>query len=188
MRADAQANRDAVVRAARVVIAADGAEASLTKVASEAGVGIATLYRNFPTRQDLLVEVTRDIQGEVAALLEGFAEADPRETEQRWPELVRRLAAIRPGTLTLQVAQWLERNDAPRAQALREGLLPKLGPVLDKAKVAGLVRADVEPFEFVVGLAAATRALPEVELVELAGGQRLERFLIEVFLRGLRPD
>ncbi len=56
-RADALRNRDRVLEAAKVVFSAGGAEASLEAVARQAGVGIGTLYRHFPTREDLFEAV-----------------------------------------------------------------------------------------------------------------------------------
>lgn len=60
LRSDAARNRTALLLAGRTVFDADGADASLDKIASVAGVGNATLYRNFPTRDDLLVEIMRE--------------------------------------------------------------------------------------------------------------------------------
>ncbi|WP_092495731.1 TetR/AcrR family transcriptional regulator [Faunimonas pinastri] len=57
MRADARRNRDAILAAAREVFETEGVLASLDAIALRAGVGNATLYRNFPTRQDLLAAV-----------------------------------------------------------------------------------------------------------------------------------
>jgi len=70
-RADAQKNRDAILAAARQTFETDGVMAPLDGIAALAGVGNATLYRNFPTRDDLLVEI---IQSSFeAALSEGRA-------------------------------------------------------------------------------------------------------------------
>lgn len=66
LRADAQRNRDAILRAAREVFAVDGIFAPIDRIATAAGLGNATLYRNFPTRDDLLAAVIED---SVAALL-----------------------------------------------------------------------------------------------------------------------
>ena len=64
-RADARRNYDKLVAAAREVFGEDGVEASLEEVARRAGVGIGTLYRHFPARQDLFDTV---YLGEVEAL------------------------------------------------------------------------------------------------------------------------
>jgi AcrR family transcriptional regulator len=60
-RADAVRNRERVLAAAKTVFCAGGQEASLEAVAKKAGVGIGTLYRHFPTRQDLFEAVTGSI-------------------------------------------------------------------------------------------------------------------------------
>lgn len=60
LRADAQRNRDAILRAAREIFEADGIFAPIDGIATAAGVGNATLYRNFPTRDDLLAAVVED--------------------------------------------------------------------------------------------------------------------------------
>jgi AcrR family transcriptional regulator len=64
-RADAQRNRDAILRAARETFEAEGVLASLDGIALRAGVGNATLYRNFPTRNDLLAAVIEDSIGDL---------------------------------------------------------------------------------------------------------------------------
>ena len=60
MRADAARNHDKLLAAAREAFTEDGADASLEDIARRAGVGIGTLYRNFPTRQALLEAVYVD--------------------------------------------------------------------------------------------------------------------------------
>lgn len=61
MRSDARRNRDRLLTAARELILAIGGEPSRDAVAQRAGVGIATLYRHFPDRQDLLRAVVLDV-------------------------------------------------------------------------------------------------------------------------------
>jgi AcrR family transcriptional regulator len=68
LRADAQRNRDAILLAARETFEEEGVLASLDRIAVRAGVGNATLYRNFPTRDDLLAAV---MEANVAAVLAG---------------------------------------------------------------------------------------------------------------------
>ena len=67
-RADARRNHDALLDAARDVFAQHGANASLEEIARRANVGIATLYRNFPTRRELLEAVyVHEVQALVAS-------------------------------------------------------------------------------------------------------------------------
>ncbi|NAZ77760.1 TetR family transcriptional regulator [Kineococcus sp. T13] len=70
LRADARRNREAILRAAREAFEVEGVLTSLDGIAARAGVGNATLYRNFPTRDDLLAAVIQD------SITEALAEAD----------------------------------------------------------------------------------------------------------------
>jgi AcrR family transcriptional regulator len=65
LRADARRNRDAILSAARAVFDADGIFASIDGIATAAGIGNASLYRNFPTRNDLLAAVIEDSIGDL---------------------------------------------------------------------------------------------------------------------------
>jgi AcrR family transcriptional regulator len=85
MRADARRNRDAILAAAREVFEIEGVLASLDAIALRAGVGNATLYRNFPTREDLLAAAME------ASIYSARAEADalgrdrsPRDALAEW--------------------------------------------------------------------------------------------------------
>lgn len=84
-RADAQRNRDAILRAAREAFDADGIFAPLDNIATAAGVGNATLYRNFPTRDDLLRAVIEDGFAELIADSEAFEqEFDAEKALREW--------------------------------------------------------------------------------------------------------
>src|SRR3982751_811210 len=85
LRADARRNRDAILTAARETFEAEGVLTSLDGIALRAGVGNATLYRNFPTRDDLLAAVLQTNYD--AALTEGRELASvlaPREALLEW--------------------------------------------------------------------------------------------------------
>lgn len=84
-RADAERNRQRLLDAAREALEADGPDASLEGIARAAGVGIATLYRNWPTRSELVREVVGD---RVASLLAApevlLADHRPGDALTRW--------------------------------------------------------------------------------------------------------
>lgn len=87
LRADAQANHDRLLEVAAAAFARFGADASLKAVAAEAGVGIGTLYRRFPTRDDLIEAVYRsqtDRLAEAAPLL--LAAHPPLDALRAWME------------------------------------------------------------------------------------------------------
>src|SRR5271154_1341350 len=105
-RADAVRNRERVLEAAKAVFSAGGADASLEAVAKRAGVGIGTLYRHFPTREELFEAVyRREVEqlGELAEQLKG--EAEPVEALRRWLRSVVEFVATKKGMLAaLQLA------------------------------------------------------------------------------------
>ena len=78
LRADARRDRQRLLEAAREVFAEDGLDASLNEVARRAGVGVATLFRRFPTREDLIAATFAHPMTEYAALIEtALADSDP---------------------------------------------------------------------------------------------------------------
>jgi AcrR family transcriptional regulator len=86
LRADAQRNRDKLIEAARGCFRERGSDASLDEIAKRAGVGPGTLYRHFPTRDDLIDAMMRDwaerIESDARSVIE--AGASPRATLTEW--------------------------------------------------------------------------------------------------------
>src|ERR1700680_2619938 len=76
-RADAQRNRERILEVAKLEFTQSGANASLEEIAKKAGVGPGTLYRHFPTREDLLEAVYRTEVEKLAAAERKFAETLP---------------------------------------------------------------------------------------------------------------
>jgi len=107
LRADAQRNYDKLVAAAREVFAERGAEGSLDEIAKRAGVGPGTLYRHFPTRDDLIDALMRDWSARVLADSEAAIEAGlpARETLERWfTDLIKHLTLHRGAAAKLSAA------------------------------------------------------------------------------------
>src|ERR1700746_929617 len=77
LRTDAQRKRERILQVAKQAFSQSGANASLDEVAKEAGVGPGTLYRHFPTREDLLEAVYRIEVEKLAASVRKFAETSP---------------------------------------------------------------------------------------------------------------
>ena len=87
LRADAQANRDRLLEVAAQAFASHGADASLKAIAAEAGVGIATLYRRFPAREDLIEATYRNETNRLAeSAVELLADKDPVDALREWME------------------------------------------------------------------------------------------------------
>jgi AcrR family transcriptional regulator len=83
-RADARRNYESLITAARTSFATCGVNASLEEIARQAGVGIGTLYRHFPTRQDLLESVYADDVEMVCRSAEEVASLPPWEALTTW--------------------------------------------------------------------------------------------------------
>lgn len=186
MRADARANRAAIVAAATAQIATHGIDISLTAIAERAGVGIATLYRNFATRDDLVGAVLADLQGRLLAVVERCRPQFDTDPEAAWAAFGHEVAALRPGALVSAfAAEFVTDDHLPEPLAAeRARSLAAVQQILDEAKRAGLVRADLTAIQFQLGIASITRPLPDVAVPDLA---EHEAWLIEIYLRGLRP-
>jgi AcrR family transcriptional regulator len=178
LRADAARNRAKLLGAAREAFTADGAEASLEDIARRAGVGIGTLYRNFPTRQALLEAVYVD---EVAAICSA---ADDLDGLPPWDALVSWLRsfadyATTKKALGAELMAYLD-GEAPVFLQCRQSIVAAGAPLLERARRAGEVRSDAELMDvmrMVGGIATIANAEP---------GQ-VDRILA-VALDGLRPQ
>jgi AcrR family transcriptional regulator len=142
-RADALRNRDRVLEAAKTVFSAGGSDASLEAVAREAGVGIGTLYRHFPTREALYEAVyRREVEqlGELAEQLKG--EASAVDALRRWLRANVEFVATKKG---MAAALALAANGPPSELTAfsYERLTKAIGALLDRAVAAGDIRADV---------------------------------------------
>lgn len=137
-RADAQRNYDAILRAARETFESEGVLAPLDGIAVRAGVGNATLYRNFPTRDSLLAEVMRADIADALADAERLArELGPREALAEW--LIRLSWQLRIWhDLPYCLAQAHADPDSPMTTAASP-LLVQTGALLDAARAAGEV-------------------------------------------------
>ena len=142
LRADATRNRNQLLEVAtRVFVSAD-TEPSMRAIAREAGVGIATLYRHFPTRESLVDAVYRD---QVARLTGGarelLAQLPPPAALRRWMELFGDWIATKNGMLDTLLAM-IESGEIAHAQTQTE-LLAAIDEILNAGRVTGELRADV---------------------------------------------
>jgi len=137
-RADAARNFDALLAAARTAFAEHGTHASLEDVARGAGVGIGTLYRNFPSRQHLLSAV---YLGEVEQLC---SVADEVAGLPAWDALVTWLRRFVDYQVTKQTMwEGLDRN-LEMIYAGRDALLAAGEPLLARAQAEGAARPDTD--------------------------------------------
>lgn len=175
-RADARRNYEKVLTAAREAFAEGGAATSLEEIARRAGVGIGTLYRNFPNRQALLEAVYLD---EVEALCQSaaeLAELPPWEALVGWLQRFVAYMATKQA-LAAELLEYIDR-DAPLFKSCRTAFSGAGAPLLQRAQDAGAVRPDIELLD-VIQMVGAVAKIPAAE-----PGQ-VERIL-DVALDGLR--
>jgi len=141
-RADALRNRDRVLQAAKAVFSAGGPDASLEAVAREAGVGIGTLYRHFPTREALYEAVyRREVEqlGEMAEQLKD--DAAPVDALRRWLRSNVEFVATKKG---MAAALALAAGPPSELTAFSyERLTKAIALLLDRAVASGEIRNDV---------------------------------------------
>ena len=143
-RADAQRNVDALLDAAGAVFVAAGVEAPVRDIAAEAGVGVGTIYRHFPTRADLIVAVYRhQVEACAAAAPTLLASAgSPYAALTRWIDLFVDFLVTKHGLAGAM------HSDAAGFETLHAWFLDRLVPacaqLLDAAVEAGEVSADVD--------------------------------------------
>jgi AcrR family transcriptional regulator len=174
-RADATENRARIIEAARAVIA-NSADLKLNAIAKQAGVGQGTLYRHFPTREDLLAEVYRqDVDMLVASAPTLLGEHEPVEALAQWFDRVADYARVKRGVFA-----------AVEAGVWQDLSAHSLGPIgdalttlLDAGKADGTIRSDVDARDVIILIGYLSR-LDDAEWDTRA------RHLLQVVLDGLR--
>jgi AcrR family transcriptional regulator len=178
-RADAARNRERLIEAATQVFGAGAPHASLEAVAREAGVGIGTLYRHFPTREALFEAVYRREVDQLGALAERLArQPDPVEALRRWLHANVRLMATKRGMV--EALQLVASGSSELRAYSFERLSSGLALLLARGVEAGQVRADVTAEDLlrtIVGIFYAD---------SLVSWQASALRIIDVFVDGLR--
>jgi AcrR family transcriptional regulator len=175
-RADALRNYEKLLTAARETFAELGTEASLEEIARRAGVGIGTLYRNFPTRQALLEAVYIDEVEEMARAAEDVAELEPWEALTTWLRQYVGFAQTKRA-LAEQMMATVDK-DAEVFLACRTALTTAGDKLLSRAQEAGVVRPDTS-------FADVGRMVGGIAGIQTADREQIERIL-DVALDGLR--
>ncbi|MDH6454642.1 MULTISPECIES: TetR/AcrR family transcriptional regulator [unclassified Streptomyces] len=152
-RKDAARNYDALLAAAREAFAEHGAEASLEDIARRAGVGIGTLYRNFPTRRHLFESVYADEVNTLVRVAQELADQEPWEALTAWLD---RFAGY---MVTKRAVREALNDESEIFAACRESMYAAGGPLFARAQEAGLARRDmdfVDLLRMVAGITATT--------------------------------
>lgn len=142
LRSDARSNRDRIVEVARELFAGRGLDVPMAAIARHAGVGVATLYRRFPTKESLVTEVFADRFHACASVVDAaLADPDPWRAFRTAVERVCAMQAADRGFSAAFIAAFPQAVDV-EGQRLRA--VESFTELTRRAKAAGRLRADFE--------------------------------------------
>ncbi|BDO41177.1 TetR/AcrR family transcriptional regulator [Cellulomonas sp. NTE-D12] len=180
LRADAVRNRDVLLQAATRAFASADAEPSMRAIAREAGVGIATLYRHFPTRESLVDAVYRD---QVDRLTRGadqlLAEHPPADALRLWMDLFGDWLVTKHGMVDT-LREMIDAGSLAHVET-RDQLLDAVTTILDAGRDAGDLRADVRADDVAAALIGV------FTVVGSAAREGQGARLLDLLMDGLRP-
>ena len=179
LRRDAADNRDRVLAAAGAAVRREGTAVPMATVAAEAGVGVGTVYRHFPSREALLGALTHRSFQLVLAAATTAAETDQPgieavrgfldQTIEHGPDLV---LPLHGGPPVLE----------PDTVALQTEVHRRLGALLRRGHRDGTIRPDARAADIVIFGALLAQQLPHVP-----DWHRTARRLVDIYLAGLAP-
>ncbi|MDN3353427.1 TetR/AcrR family transcriptional regulator [Actinomadura sp. DC4] len=178
-RSDARDNRERILEAAGAAFAAEGVDVTMRDLARRAGVGTATLYRHFPTKEILATEAfTRRMAACADAVERGLADPDPWRGFRTVVEEVCVLHALDQGFASAFTATFPRAVDLSR---VRERGLRSLALLARRAKDAGALRADFVLDDLILALMAHRGIRAESPAATAAAARRLAALLIRSF-------
>ncbi len=179
-RADAQRNRDRVLEAAKEAFTRSGADASLDDIAKQAGVGAGTLYRHFPSRDELLEAVYRTEVERLAAAEQKFAGTmPPIEALRAWMFLfvdyiaTKKIIAPALNTLVGGPSKVFEASHTQIWGAIRA--------LVKRAIKSGEMRRDLDPIDLLRALIGVANVASSPDW------QQSARRLVDILITGSRP-
>ena len=179
-RADAQRNRERILGAAKEAFTRFGANTSLDDIAKQAGVGPGTLYRHFPTREELLEAVYRTEVEKLAAAERKFTQAmPPIEALRAWMLLfvdyiaTKQIIAPVLNTLVGDPSRVFEASYAQIWEAIRA--------LVKRAIKNGDIRKDLDPIDLLRALIGVANVATSPDW------QQSARRLVDILITGSRP-
>jgi AcrR family transcriptional regulator len=178
-RADAQRNRDRVLEVAREAFTRLGANASLDEVAKQAGVGAGTLYRHFPTRDELLKAVYRSEVKKLASAEQKFAETmPPIEALRAWMLLF--VDYIATKKIIAPALNNLVGGPSKVFEASHDQIWEAIRALVKRAIKSGDIRKDLDPIDLLRALIGVANVASSPDW------QQSARRLVDILITGSR--
>src|ERR1700756_4385375 len=178
-RSDAQRNRERILEVAKEAFTRSGANTSLDDIAKEAGVGPGTLYRHFPTREELLEAVYRSEVEKLAAAERKFAETmPPLEALRAWMLLfvdyiaTKKIIAPALNAMLGEHSKVIEAGYAQIQGAIRA--------LVKRAIAGGEMRRDIDPVDLLKALVGVAY------MSNSPDWQQSARRLVDILISGSR--
>jgi AcrR family transcriptional regulator len=185
-RRDALRNRERILNAATELVRRDGEKVAMAQIAEHAGVGVGTLYRHFPTREDLLAALVHRSFG-IAVENATAAAAHPGSALEGIRSFF--LATLRDRERFVLPLHGGPPVFTAATRQLQADVRVNLRSLLERGQSAGELRADLTPEDLIVATSILSRPLPGTEpaLVAESGGawDRIAARQIELMLHGL---
>ena len=179
-RADAQRNRERILEVAKQEFTRSGANASLEEIAKKAGVGPGTLYRHFPTREELLVAVYQSEMEKLAAAERTLADTlPPVEALRAW--LLLFVDAVETKQIIAPVLNTLVGDPKKVFEASYAQMHGALRALVKRAIKSGDIRKDLDPIDLLRALVGVANVATSPDW------QQSARRLVEILILGARP-
>ena len=180
-RTDAQRNRERILEVAKEAFTRSGANTSLDDIAKQAGVGAGTLYRHFPTREQLLEAVFRTEVEKLAAAEQKFAEdLEPIDALRAWMLLfvdyiaTKKIIAPALNTMVGGPSKVFESSHTQIWEAIRA--------LVKRAIKSGDIRKDLDPLDLLRALIGVANVATSPDW------QQSARRLVDILITGSRPS
>ncbi|PYU34067.1 MAG: TetR family transcriptional regulator [Acidobacteria bacterium] len=179
-RADAQRNRERILEVAKRAFTRSGASASLDDIANEAGVGPGTLYRHFPTREELLQAVYRSEMEKLAAAEGKFTQSmPPIEALRAW--LLLFVDAIETKQIIAPALNTLIGDPKKVFAASYAQIHEAIRALVKRAIKSGDIRRDLDPMDLLRALVGVANVATSPDW------QQSARRLVDILIIGSRP-
>lgn len=180
LRADARRNRERLLEVAGRAFSEVGTDASLEAIAKDAGVGIGTLYRHFPTREALIEAAYRNELARVCdSATELLAQLPPDQAMRQWMDLFIDYLTVKQGMADALKAVIASGDEDPFAESL-ERISAAISTLLRAGAEVGVLRSDVDPLDVGFSLGGVLLITSDKGLRDRAGR------MLDLLLDGLR--